>query len=284
MRAIRSVAIVGIMATTLAVFVYYFATHPVVRQQLGHTPPIVIVCLLLLYLAGIGALALVTLATLRLCSVRVQPGESLLLTAYSSIVNFFGPLQSGPAFRAVYLKKKHGINLKNYTTATLVYYFFYGGFSAVLLLSTWLKWWLLPLVAAGLLVAYSASRSKKVASRLQKLDLQGWYYLAIATAAQVFIVTLIYYIELRTISPGIHLAQALVYSGAANLSLFVSLTPGAIGFRESFLVFSQHLHHISNGTIVAANILDRAMYIILLLLLAAAIFATHARSRLQTDN
>jgi uncharacterized membrane protein YbhN (UPF0104 family) len=75
----------------------------------------------------------------------------------------------------------------------------------------------------------------------------------------------------------------MVYTGAANLALFVSLTPGAIGFRESFLVFSQHLHHISNSTIVAANILDRAMYLVLLLILALIIFGTHARRQLGVD-
>jgi uncharacterized membrane protein YbhN (UPF0104 family) len=83
------------------------------------------------------------------------------------------------------------------------------------------------------------------------------------------------------VAPGTHFSQAVIYSGAANLSLFVALTPGAIGFRESFLLFSRHLHHISNSSIVAANIIDRAMYIILLLILALFIFATHSQRRLK---
>jgi cell division protein FtsL len=41
------------------------------------------------------------------------------------------------------------------------------------------------------------------------------------------------------------------------------------------------LHHISNSTIVAASILDRAMYIVLLLTMALLIFATHARRQLN---
>jgi uncharacterized membrane protein YbhN (UPF0104 family) len=62
--------------------------------------------------------------------------------------------------------------------------------------------------------------------------------------------------------------------------MFVSITPGAIGFREAFLVFSRNLHHISNTTIVAANIIDRSVYLILLIILAILIIATHAGRRL----
>jgi uncharacterized membrane protein YbhN (UPF0104 family) len=199
---------------------------------------------------------------------------------YSAVINFFGPLQSGPAFRAVYLKKKHGISLKNYTVATLVYYCFYGGFSLLLLFSSLLKWWLIPLAGIAVVSAFAVGRSKRFKPRLEQLDMAGWYYLAAATFAQMVAVVLIYYTELRSVSPGVHFWQALVYTGAANLALFVSLTPGAIGFRESFLVFSRHLHHISGNTIVAANIIDRAMYIVLLLVLALIILATHARQQL----
>jgi uncharacterized membrane protein YbhN (UPF0104 family) len=276
----RPIAAITVLTVTIAAFIAYFAQHPEVRQQLGQTSPHVLVLLLALYLVGVVALAFVTIATVRLYRLRLQTQESLLLTMYTAIINFFGPLQSGPAFRAVYLKKKHGLGLKHYTVATLVYYCFYGGFSVLLLLSTTLKWWLVPLSVVGLLSMFGLSRSRWLQPRLQQIDFHGWYYLALATAAQIVIVTLIYYTELRTVAPGTSFSQALVYTGAANLALFVSLTPGAIGFRESFLLFSQHLHHISDSTIVAANIIDRAMYLVLLLILALIIFGTHARQQL----
>ncbi len=276
----RPVIAVSILVLTVVAFVHYFMTHPEVREQLARLSPGVTLLVLGLYLAGIIALAFVTLATLRLCRAQLGRKESLLLTAYSAIVNFFGPLQSGPAFRAVYLKKKLHLNLKDYALATLVYYFFYGGFSVLLLVSGILKWWLLPLAVSGLLLGYLLSRSRWLKPRLQGLDLHGWYYLALATLLQIIIVTAIYYTELRSVAPGTSLSQAIIYSGAANLALFVSLTPGAIGFRESFLVFSQHLHHISSTTIVTANIIDRALYLVLLLILVLFIFATHARKHL----
>lgn len=277
----RPIIAVSILTLTIGAFIHYFARHPEVGDQLSQLSPTIIVIILVLYLGTTIALGLVTLATLRLCRESLSGKDSLLLTAYSSLVNFFGPLQSGPAFRAVYLKKKLNINLKNYAGATLVYYFFYGIFSVILLLSSVLNWWLVPLALLGLLLSYYFSHSRWLRPRLPSLDLRGWYYLALATLLQLIIVTAIYYIELQNVAPDTSLSQALIYSGAANLALFVSLTPGAIGFRESFLLFSQDLHHVSNSTIVAASIIDRTLYIVLLLILALFIFATHARRHLD---
>jgi uncharacterized membrane protein YbhN (UPF0104 family) len=281
LKRLRPYIAIVILLGTASLFTYFFIRHPEVRHQLAQTSPQVIALLLALYIAGIGALAMITNATVRLCNIKMPGQESLLLTMYSSIINFFGPLQSGPAFRAVYLRKRYQLDLKRYGIATLVYYFFYAGFSCLFLLSTLLKWWLLPLALLGLLLAWLLPKFEPFKSRLGQLDLHNWYYLAFATLLQVSIVGLIYYRELVSVAPGTDFSQAVVYTGAANLALFVSLTPGAIGFRESFLLFSQRLHHINADTIVSANILDRAMYIILLLLLALFVFGTHASRRLK---
>lgn len=277
----RPAAAIIVLVATIAAFIYYFATHPAVRQQLHRTSPAVLLLILVLYFGTIVALALVNAATLRLCKIRMPGSESLLLTAYSAVVNFFGPLQSGPAFRAVYLKKKYGVGLKNYTAATFMYYFFFAAFSGLFLLSGLLKWWLVVLVLLGILLMAVLRRDRRFNSRFKNLDLAGCYYLAGAALLQVCLVAAVYYTELRSVAPGTHLSQAIIYTGAANFALFVSLTPGAVGFRESFLVFSRHLHHISNSTIVAASILDRAMYIVLLLVMALFIFGTHARRQLN---
>ncbi len=277
----RPVAATTIVAATIAAFVYYFIHNPSVGEQLQRTSLGVIAILLLLYFATVGALALINTSTLRLCKVKMDNSDSLLLTAYSSVINFFGPLQSGPAFRAVYLKNKFGLNLKNYTVATFVYYFFYAAFSGLFLFFGILKWWLVVPVVLGIIVVIALRQDRLALSRLGKLDLGGWYYLAAASLLQVSLVAAIYYTELRSVAPATTLTQAIIYTGAANFALFVSLTPGAIGFRESFLVFTRRLHHIDASTIVAANILDRAMYVVLLLILAVFIFGTHARRQLN---
>lgn len=276
----RSIAAVTVLAVTLVAFIEYISTHPAVREQLRQTSLETLAAIFVLYLGSITALALVFIATLRLCRLSLRLGESVLLTMYSAIINFFGPLQSGPAFRAVYLKKKHNVKLKDYTVATIVYYFFFGLFNVLFLFSGILKWWLLVFLVGGLAFGVVLLRGRRFKARFSHLDLHGWYYLAGATLLQICFLGAIYYTELRSVSPGIHLSQAIIYTGAANLALFVSITPGAIGFREAFLVFSEKLHHIPYNDIVAANTIDRAMYIFLLLVLAVFIFGTHARQQL----
>ncbi len=280
----RPIAVVAILILTVSAFVNFFLTHPATRQQLRQTTPSVLIELLALYLIFMLSLGLIFQATLKLCRTTLPRQETLLVTMYSSIINFFGPLQSGPAFRGVYLKQKYHVSLKNYSAATLAYYGFYALFSGLFLLSGILGWWLLAviLISAGMFVGLRYVRIP-IVQRFWQLNLRGLYAMAVATFIQVAIITALFFIELRVVDPHVTFSQTIVYTGAANFALFVSITPGAIGFRESFLVLSQHLHHISNSTIVAANLLDRSAYISMLLILVVIIFGTHARRRLLTS-
>lgn len=273
-----------ILISTVTVFVHYFIKNPQIRHRLAHIPLSLFISLLFLYFLTSVAIGLTNVATLRLCKIKAGPKVIWLLTAYTAVINFFGPLQSGPAVRAVYLKKKYNLNLKIYTIATFVYYFFYAAFSGLFLLSGLLKWWLVPLSIVGLLVLYGCSFHPKIKASLKLIDIKAWYYLAIATFIQMCLMVSIYYLEVHYVDPGVKLHQVIVYTGAANFALFVSITPGAIGFRESFLVFSKRLHHISDTVIVSANIIDRAVYIVYLLILAALIFLTHSKDFMSMRN
>lgn len=281
MKRLRPIVALGVIILTVAAFIYYFSHHPEVGHQLKHISPGLLVWLLFLYLLSIVALAGTTVATLRLCQLDVGKTESFLITAYSAVINFFGPLQSGPAFRAAYLKKKYALNLKKFAAASLVYLFFWGVYSGLMLLYGLLHWWLLALGGLAVIAAVVIKGTPFARQRLAGLELKWWYLLAAATLVQIGLVSLIYFSELRSVAPGTSYSQAIIYTGAANLALYVSLTPGAIGFRESFLLFSRHLHHINSNSIVAASILDRAVYVVLLLGLAVFIFGFHINTRLQ---
>lgn len=281
---LKQIAAITVLLGTAVAFAYYFKTHPEVGELLRKIPLATLGALLLLYVGTVGVLVLIFTATLRLCKLKIEAGEISLLTAYSSVINFFGPLQSGPAFRAVYLYQKYKLNLKAYAMATLVYYLFFGFFSGLFLISGLVGWWTLGISILGAVAIYLAVQTRWIAPRLKNLDMRGWYYLAAATLTQVVLMAVIYTVELRAVSPGIGIDQAIVYTGAANLALFVSITPGAIGFREAFLLFSQQLHHISPSVIVATNILDRTLYITLMLLLGVFIFGSQANKRFRPNS
>jgi uncharacterized membrane protein YbhN (UPF0104 family) len=211
--------------------------------------------------------------------------ENLLLNAYSSLVNFFGPGQSGPAFRGLYLKKRHGLAIKKYLFATLIYYGFYALCSAFLFLVGSQAWWItvLALVIVGLcsfyVVRLYAKRSK--IKDQPGVTLANLAWLAAATAVQVSVQAFIFFIELRQADPSVTIPQALSYTGAANFAVFVSLTPGAIGIREAFLVFTQNIHNIGSAVIVAANVIDRAVYVLFLGVLFILVLSLHAKDKLH---
>lgn len=277
----RPVLAGAIVIVTIGVFVQYFATNPQIGTQLRSVPLSTILLLFALYGLFVWCLSFINIGTLRLCRTTIAAGESLLLSMYSSVINFFGPLQSGPAFRAVYLKRAHNVKLGHYTAASLLYYAFYGLFSGIFLLSGMLQWWLVPIMLATGVALIIVHQRTALLSRFTLLDLSRWHLLAAATFVQVLLLAIIYYVELQAVAPGTTAGQAIVYTGAANFALFVSITPGAIGFRESFLVLTERLHGIDPATIVAANTLDRAIYIILLAVLALIIGLTHANQRFR---
>ncbi|HSH18193.1 MAG TPA: lysylphosphatidylglycerol synthase domain-containing protein [Candidatus Saccharimonadales bacterium] len=276
-KTVRSALALTVLIATLVAFTYYFQTHPEVWRSLQTVPLSRLGILFVLYVAFMGSLVWIQRATLALCDLRLHPKESTLLVMYSSVINFFGPLQSGPAFRAAYLKTRHNLSLKRYTVATLAYYGLYAVFSGLLLMAALIGLWILPALVL-VLVAIPLLRRIR---RFKDLDAGNLRSLAAATLSQVLVTSVIYLVEIHSLMPTVSYVQALVYTGAANFALFVSVTPGAIGFRESFLLFSQRLHDIGGSTIAAASVIDRSVYILLLLVLAAIVFGLHANDCLK---
>src|SRR5689334_21751807 len=101
-RHVKNILIVLILVLTAVVFVRFFVTHPEYWQQLKQTNPWWIVAVVALNIPMIGLLMLIYNACLAMCGKHLEWKENFLLTSYSSIANFFGPLQSGPGLRAAY--------------------------------------------------------------------------------------------------------------------------------------------------------------------------------------
>lgn len=280
----------SVVALTILFFAKFIDNNPEVIEQLKQTSIITIAKILLLYAAMTGLLAVLYKVMTDICNTKVPAKENLLLTMYSSVVNFFGPLQSGPGFRTVYLKKKHNINVAKYIGVSLLYYTFFGVISGLMLLSGLFGYSILGLfvvIAVLLYIGLPWLLKLRVLKRFipsnaqsaAKVTLKPFAIMAALSLAQVLLVAVIYHVQLTSIQPSIGFDQTIIYTGAANFALFVSLTPGALGFRESFLFFSQDLHHIDQATIVSANIIDRGVYLVFLGILFAIIVLFHGQQK-----
>lgn len=216
--------------------------------------------LLLLYCLVICTHFGILQSTIRLCGAQLGKREGLLLTIYSTVANFFGPLQSGPGVRAAYLKSRVGMRFRDFSLATLFYYAAFGAFNVALLFLTLAPWLSVLAVLALIAIVAFVGRRYQLGDRMRALAT-----IAGITAVQVILMSTIFFVELNAVSSSpVSYLRALVYGGSANLSLFVSITPGGIGFREAFLIFAQGLHHVSVATITSAGIVDRAFYVLFL--------------------
>jgi len=275
-----------IVALTIGMFTYYLSNHPDTLSQVKNLPPLTLLAIVGLYGVWFVAYALVTRGSLELYQKHMGVQENFLFNAYSNLINFFGPGQSGPIFRGAYLKKRHNLSVKSFVFTMLIYYAFYGVISIMMMFVGTRPWWqtvLLMVLAAGgsicIIRWYKRKNSAKMGDKPSLTFIHiGW--IAAATAVQLITQAIIFGIELHNTGAHASAGQVLAYTGVANFSLFVALTPGAIGIRESFLLFSQGLHHIPSGTIVAANVIDRGAYLVFLGVLFLLVLSLHAKDKL----
>jgi len=281
-RHLRATLAILLVCLTLVAFAYYLNRNTYLLTQLSHTHISTLIRLFILYGVWFLALCGIVLSSVRICQKNLAPKEGFLLNAYSTLINFFVPGQGGIVVRGAYLKKVKDLKVRNYIFVTLIYYMFYAVIASLMLLVASRPLWqaILGTIIVGvisLLIVYlfiNRSRMKLTELALTKINLM---YLFGTTLLQAVVQVAIYGVELHSVNSHLSLSQMITYTGAANFSLFVALTPGAIGIREAFLLFTRHLHHISSANIVAANIIDRAIFIVVLGVLFGVTLGFHAK-------
>ncbi len=275
-----------LLAVALAAGAYYVLTHRVILNHLAQISWIVSVTVFFLYLVMFGVLLLILKASMNICARKLKSVENAVINAHSLFINFFVPGQGGSAYRGLRLRQLHGLRIKNYIIVTLFYYLLYAILSTALMLAGNVPWWqttlsVILIGVAGTAIVHWYSKRSRVGQHQFRVSPQNIFFLLFATGLQAAVQTFIYGVELRSVNSQISLTQMLTYTGAANLTLFAALTPGAIGIRESFLIFTKHLHHISSANIVEANLIDRGVYIVFLLILLLIVFGSNVVNRRQ---
>lgn len=273
-----------IILTTLVAAVYYFSKHRNLLKILSNTPVSLVLGLLILNVLLFIVLMIVFAATINLANIKVKTKENALLNAYSMLINFFIPGQAGPIYRGYYLFQKYKLKIIDFSVITITYFLTYGVLSVILVLFGTTHWWLsiiLSLLIISLAILGSNIYLKKTKHSRLNLTPRSLMYLFAATFLQLIVQITIYLVELRYIDHAIKLSQVITYSGIANLALFVGLTPGAIGVRETFLILSEKINHITSSTIILANVIDRSVFILFLLFLGLFIVLYKGKEKLD---
>lgn len=265
---------IAILLLVFVLFIMYIIKNPSIIESIKNASILSIFVIFIIY-------AIFLFANYLLIKISILPfiknpnnTELFLVSIYSTLVNFFGPLQSGPGYRAAYFKSKHGVKITQYAKITLLYYIFFMAFSVLMLFigSGYVLALLLGMVVFGIVVY-----KKGVFLGFDKIIVSKISLLAIT---QLFLGVILFFSELYFTGAHPSLESSISYTGAANLSVIVSITPGAIGIREAFLVLSQSIHGISNDQIIAANVLDRSIYFLFLTVLFFLSSGLHIKQKL----
>ncbi len=281
LKKIKLAISILIVVTTFLLFYKYLSSHHQTLEQLKRLSPTFILEIIGLYSIVLLELIYILKTSLEIVELKLPFLENLLINSYSLMVNFFMFGQSGPGLRALYLKSKYKLKIKKFFYLTLLYYFYYFVISiAFILASVFNLWYVYILVLLSFFfILYLPSRSSN-----KFLDLKSKFKksskLFAFTLLQLVTQTYIFGLELNLVSK-VGFKQLLSYSGFANLSLFASITPAGIGIRESFLILSRKISHVSSSTIVSASVIDRSIYIIFLILVLIFLLGFHSSNILK---
>ncbi len=276
-----------LILATLILAVYYLLHHKSLLTNLEHISILTLFIVFVLYIVMLIILSYIFLATTRLLSVKLDFRNNILLNAYSLFMNFFIPGQTGPLYRGYYLKQKYKIKYADFLLATIVYFTLYIIIAVIFILAGSQRYYITILGSLLFsILIYLAIRYyfQKHTPDSLNLSFKNILILFTFTFLQYVIQSIIYYIEINNVDHSVHIGNVITYTGTANLAIFVSLTPGAIGIREAFLIFSERLNHLTSSIIVLANIIDRSVYLIFLIILGLVVILFHVQSKLKVKD
>jgi len=262
-------------------------------------PAAVLIIFLKIGLMITNALFLKTILTA--FDVKISGKHSFFILIYTTIGNHFTPIRGGAGFRAVYLRKKFNFPYSqfistlsgNYIIVILVYSFIALTSLIWIHLARGLYSPSLYVFVAGLFVFCLSIILIRI--KTQKLEIQsnfkllnkagavlkkavdGWNSIIsrrllvaklflISASGFLFIYTMTL-IELKFIAAQTSIPSLLLYSALSNLSLFISITPGALGIRESLFIIFQNLMNLTTGDVLNIAVIDRGLVFITLALL-----------------
>lgn len=236
--------------------------------------------------------------------------ESFYVSLISSVGNYFAFVGAGLGFRAVYLKRRHGLSYGNFmatVAGNYVLVFFVTaltGLLALMLMSskTSRAYWVLALVFAALFVIDLMIMSVKLAKwfvrLLNKLKfssaitgiimkiIEGWILiisdkrlikrLLLLTVAGYSLSLLTIYLILGSLNLHVAFSGLMLLAALSSLSVFINITPGNIGIKEAVLIFSAQAIGLSTPQILAYSIIDRG--VLFLVLFAGWVFVHTKRN------
>lgn len=281
----------------LALFVWYGLTHTEMFEDIFNIAIWALVLIVVGKLINIWTTGLFTKWTVEAFTDTLSQAEAFVVAVLTAIGNFFGPLFGGLGIRAVYLKKYHALPYSKFSSTLIGYYLMMFLFNSLLAVAGIL---LLPrgdhttfllLIFGGwallfLLLMFAKLPKRERLAGLEKnkfaakiiktlYDIEdGWramvskrklvFQMLVLAAVNLATLYFVNYVEFTALHIQVSAASMMLYTAIVQASLLISLTPGAVGLRETILIVIGGTLGLTNEQIVQVAILDRGIYFIML--------------------
>jgi uncharacterized protein (TIRG00374 family) len=294
----------------LAVFGVYFITNTDKFRPLLDVNPYLLIIVALLNIMAIFGNGLFTKLILRPFDKYIPMLESFYVSLISSVGNFFAPVGAGFGFRAIYLKKKHGLPYNEYIStlagnyiivflvsslagmgalfalrgeADRTYVVLLAAFAALFVVSLALSIVKRPISAES---KWRNTFFKSLLRSLHKVT-HGWSHIAShgrlmvqligLTTFNLLLMMSINWLIINSLGFDIGFAQLVLFSVLGSLSLFINITPANIGVKEAVYIFSSTVIGFSLEQILLIALIDRG--VLFLTLLGLWVFSSRIKNR-----
>ncbi len=227
--------------------------------------------------------------------------ESNYIAIITAAGNFFGPLLGGASIRAVYLKKKHNLEYSKFISTMYGYYLItytnYAAIALVALVAIYTHFgyinglkvtglFLLAVLFAGIVAIVMPTKyaiglsNMRVLRPLRKhlqMAINGWGEIKVhpglirSLAIISFVVFLILvtesFILYNLFSADVFFASVVLYTVMGVFTMLISITPGAIGFREGLYLLIPSVLLLDSTQIIQMATVDRSVSFILLVIM-----------------
>lgn len=276
----------------LAIFTVYFIRNLESFKILLDIQPVYLVGVSLGYVAIVFTNGLFIKYVIEPFDKIITVRESVRVSLISSLGNFFASSGAGLGFRAVYLKKKHGLSYGDYMTTMYGNYLLFFiinailGIVSLLLISNkqGIQYQGALLFFVGLLVASlvlcfvplpklfkDKFKNKYVSSALgfvHKMT-EGWsrivknkrllMHLTVLVTIQLVLTIIIGWLEISSLNIVIGFPELLLFSVLGSMSIFISLTPGNLGVKEGIYILTASVIGLTTPQIVSIALIDRGI-------------------------
>jgi uncharacterized membrane protein YbhN (UPF0104 family) len=300
MRSIRKISSIAVFLACV-LFLYFY-----VRNNLSDFTKISEISVPYVLLIGCVCLAMLVVNGFFLKVLTVSFGINLHFFEYFSISiitsfgNIFLPMKGGSGFRAVYLKSRYGFDYSYFLSSLAANYLVVFGVTSVVALGSLTLFYMrsgafifpaaMVFLAVGAVTSWAAFFPPHTlgwipsgwARERANQVLSGWHImrksrktvtnLCSLTLLNLFLASAGTWLEFAAFhmkdpyGNGIGFLQATIFTAIGSLSFLVSITPAALGIKESLLMFSSRFLGITPAQALAVSLLDRSVNVVVLCL------------------